>query len=99
MKTTLDLPDDLMRELKILAAQQGKKLKDIVAESLRHGLSHKATNSRASRAVITRDPEFGHLVVQSPSDAPISTMTIEEILKLENEALYQEDLQRVGITF
>ena len=38
MKTTLDLPDDLMREVKIRAAQQGRKLKDLLAEAIRIGL-------------------------------------------------------------
>ena len=39
MKTTLDLPDDLMRAIKIRAAEEGRKMKDIVAEFLRRGLS------------------------------------------------------------
>lgn len=38
MKTTLDLPDDLMREIKVRAAQQDRKLKDAIAELLRLGL-------------------------------------------------------------
>ena len=39
MKTTLELPDDLICRVKILAAQQNKKLKDIVAEIMERGLS------------------------------------------------------------
>lgn len=39
MKTTLDLPDDLMRDVKIRAAQEQKKLKDTVAELLRRGMA------------------------------------------------------------
>ncbi len=39
MKTTLDLPDDLMRAIKIRAAQQDRKIKDVVAELLKRGLS------------------------------------------------------------
>jgi plasmid stability protein len=38
MKTTLDLPDELMRAVKIRAAQEDRKLKDMVAELLRVGL-------------------------------------------------------------
>lgn len=38
MKTTLELPDDLMREIRILAARENRKLKDIIAESLRRDL-------------------------------------------------------------
>lgn len=39
MKTTLDLPDELMRAIKVRAAQQGRKIKDVVTELLRSGLS------------------------------------------------------------
>jgi plasmid stability protein len=39
MKTTLDLPDDLMRAVKIRAAEENRKLKDVIAELLRRGLA------------------------------------------------------------
>ena len=39
MKTMLDLPDDLMREVKVLAAQSDRKLKDLLAELLQNGMA------------------------------------------------------------
>jgi plasmid stability protein len=48
MKTTLDLPDDLMREVKIRAAQEGRKLKDLLAEVIRAGLDAAPAPSVAS---------------------------------------------------
>ena len=39
MKTTLDLPDDLMREVKIRAVHEHKKLKDAIAEFIRKGMA------------------------------------------------------------
>ncbi|MCG6926976.1 MAG: antitoxin [Acidobacteria bacterium] len=39
MKTTLDLPDDLMREVKIKAVNENRKLKDAIADLLRRGLA------------------------------------------------------------
>jgi hypothetical protein len=39
MKTTLELPDELMRAVKMRAVQENRKLKDTVAELLRHGLA------------------------------------------------------------
>lgn len=39
MKTTLELPDELLRTIKIRAAQENRKLKDLVAELLRRGLA------------------------------------------------------------
>lgn len=39
MKTTLDLPDELMRSVKIRAVRENRKLKDMIAELLRRGLA------------------------------------------------------------
>jgi len=47
MKTTLDLPDDLMREVKIRAVHEHKKLKDAIAELIRKGMA--AGEARAPR--------------------------------------------------
>jgi plasmid stability protein len=51
MKTTLELPDDLMREVKIRAVREDRKLKDAIAELLRRGLSRKVEKPRSSRRV------------------------------------------------
>src|SRR5437660_364374 len=39
MKTTLDLPDELMRAVKIRAVHEHKKLKDTIAELIRRGIA------------------------------------------------------------
>ena len=39
MKTTLDLPDELMRAVKIRAVHEHKKLKDTIAELIRKGIA------------------------------------------------------------
>ena len=46
MKTTLDLPDDLMRELKIRAVHEHKKLKDAIAELIRKGIAASKSSRR-----------------------------------------------------
>jgi plasmid stability protein len=38
MKTTLDLPEALVVEIRVEAARQGRKLKDLVPEIMRRGL-------------------------------------------------------------
>jgi plasmid stability protein len=38
MKITLDLPDELIREVKVRAVVQRRTVKDLVAECLRQGL-------------------------------------------------------------
>jgi hypothetical protein len=39
MKTTLDLPDDLIKRVKIRAIHERKKLKDAVAELIERGMA------------------------------------------------------------
>ena len=57
MKTTLDLPDDVMHAVKIRAVHERRRLKDLVAELLRRGLqsepsgpTHNATKLPVSTA-------------------------------------------------
>ena len=51
MKTTLDLPGDLVREIKLRAVREGSKLKDTMAELLRAGMRARSsrTASKSSR--------------------------------------------------
>lgn len=60
MKTTLDLPDDLMREVKIRAARDSRKLKDTVADLLRRGLSQRRSERRVRRRVTLPIVECAH---------------------------------------
>ena len=43
MKTTLELPDELMRAVKIRAAKRNQRVKDVVADALRAALAAPAT--------------------------------------------------------
>ena len=43
MKTTLDLPDELMRAVRVRAAKENLRLKDVIADLLRLGLSAVST--------------------------------------------------------
>jgi len=62
MKTTVDLPDALVKEIKLRAVHEGKKLKDAVAELLRLGLDAPAgrgpTNVRPDKATLARRREL-----------------------------------------
>ena len=49
MKTTLDLPDELMRTIKIRAAEENRKLKDVIADLLRRGLSQESSGPATVR--------------------------------------------------
>ena len=47
MKTTIELPDDLLTEVKIEAARRHQKLKELVPELVRAGLRAKRTPAPA----------------------------------------------------
>ncbi len=81
MKTTLDLPDALVKQVKLRAVREGQKLKDAVADLLRKGLAVAAdTEPEAQAPVITRDKETGlPLIVCKQNAAPEEEMTPERV--------------------
>jgi hypothetical protein len=56
MKTTLELPDELMRRIKIHAVQRNQRLKDVIAQLLEMGMSsaEPATPKRLPKPVRLR---------------------------------------------
>ena len=99
MKTTLELPDELMREVKIRAAVEGRKLKDVVAEALKTGLQVTGSAQDPSKGIcVQTDSETGLPVVIAVADAPGSTMTRDGLKRLEQNAQYREDLRRAGLS-
>ncbi len=68
MKTTLELPDDLMRRIKLRAVHRNRKLKDEIAQLLETGIAQappagaprkppKPVRLRGRRPLTTRDIE------------------------------------------
>ncbi len=100
MKTTLDLPDELVREVKLRAVMQGRTVKDLVAELLREGLGMGAKptpDQRVMNAHIEIDAHGFPTFLCLPS-APANNMSVDELLKLEQNAFRQEDRARAGIS-
>ena len=81
MKTTLDLPDALVKQVKIRAVREGRKLKDAVADLLRKGLAVTAeSETDAQTPVIIRDKKTGLPVIQcKQAAAPHEEMTPERV--------------------
>ena len=97
VKTTFDLPPELVRELKLRAVHEGRKLKDVAADLLKRGLDAPETTAKPR----TTKPKIqiqsnGLPVVRCAANAPAKRMTADELLALEREALAGEDLQRLG---
>ena len=62
MRTTFDLPDDLMKRAKIAAVKRGSTLRDLVAEALRRLLAEQSApeRKRMTEAPIRLPP--GHTI-------------------------------------
>ena len=98
MKTTLDLPDHLMRQVKQRAVQQGRPIKELVADYIRQGLHGSAAlPETARRKVLEVDAEGFPLFRTDPQlkRVPIDVATA---LRLEQATLMQEDCQRAGLS-
>ncbi len=83
MKTTLDLPDDLVREVKIRAVTENRRLKDTVADLLRQGLSRRVSPRGVRRRVTLP------LVACAHHARPGQEMTPERVAR----ALLDEDTE------
>jgi hypothetical protein len=87
MRTTIDLPDDLLKQAKIFAVQRGSSLRDLVAAGLR------AEMARADSLAPAR-PALPALTL--PADAPLLRMSAADISAAlaAEEAL--DDAARLG---
>jgi len=74
MKTTLDLPPELIREMKLRAADEDRKLRDVATEIFRRGLMNQDTTGKsAGRRVKLPLIKCGKTV------APVHEMTAEQV--------------------
>ena len=98
MRTTIDLPDDLVIEIKLRAVREGRKLKDAMADLLRRGMKVPTdAGADAEVPIVRKDPTTGLplIVSQFPpaTAAGLSPQRIADIL-LEQEATWQRDAGR-----
>jgi plasmid stability protein len=99
MKTTLDLPDEIIREMKLRAVMQGRTLRDLATDFLRQGLGMapaKPPEPLPAHSIVKLSAN-GLPVVQGSAKAPARRMSAQDLLKLEQQALTQEDMQRAGL--
>ncbi len=98
MKTTFDLPDDLVKEVKYRALRDGKKLRETVTELLRNGLASGPSQTKTARPKVGTDPHTGLPLIESPPGAVISSMSADEIYALIHATQEEEDLERFGLS-
>lgn len=70
MRTTLDLPDALLRQLKVQAALDGTTLKSLIAELVERGLAQRSTKpSVAPRSKLPTIVPRRQLAIKNPTNA------------------------------
>lgn len=87
MRTTIDLPDDLLKQAKILAVQRGATLRDLVAAGLRAELARGGSPAKAA-AVLP--------AIALPADAPVLRMSPADISQAARFEEALDDSSRVG---
>lgn len=98
MKTTFNLPDELVREMKLRAVMQGRTLRDLATEFIRQGLGMAAPRLPQvppSDSMVQIGPG-GLPLVRCRADVPAVGLPVEDLLALEQQAQTSEDMQRAG---
>ena len=81
MRTTLDLPDDILRRAKIEAVERGATLRQLVIDALQREMA----NTERPRKRLMKPP------VKLAADAPLRGMSPEQIKRLDAETLQRAD--------
>lgn len=87
MRTTIDLPDDLLKQAKILAVQRGTSLRDLVSAGLRAELARTHLTATAVRSLPS---------ITLPADAPVLQMSPADISQAAHFEEAQDDSARFG---
>jgi hypothetical protein len=87
MRTTLDLPDELFRQVKAKAALEGTKLKDLLTRFVRSGLREPAQRSQSRRSTLP--------VIKGRGKKAIPNLTSQRQAHLEEE----EDIAKLRRSF
>jgi len=85
MRTTLDLPDDILRRAKITAVERGSSLRQLVIDALRNEIE---SPSKSRRRRMTSPP------VKLAADAPLRTLSPDEVKRLDTEAAVEAEVAR-----
>ncbi len=101
MKTTLDLPDDLLQRLKIRAVRERRPLKRLVAELLAQALERPLAPPPESGALPDGIElnEKGCPVIRCGPNANAHRMSVREIVELEHRSLAEDEIRHAGLSF
>lgn len=87
MKATLDLPSELLKEMKLRAVHCDRKLKDVVAETIRRGLAAPEITEAPPTPAVRHRVKLP--IIQARPDAPKFNLTPERLHELDTETLME----------
>ena len=93
MKMTIDLPEELIKAIKIRAAQEQRTVRELVAAYLTDGLYPSDATPTPAATDIEMAP-WGLPIIRSIPGSPPCTMTGEETIEFINNALTELDYER-----
>jgi hypothetical protein len=91
VKTTIDLPSELVRAIKLRALNENRRLKEVVTDLLRSGLKHGGATDSVPQKGRMEFPLFATTRI-----APASHMSTEALIALEQSVQLEEDQERHG---
>jgi hypothetical protein len=84
VRTTLDLPDDILRRAKIEAVKRSSTLRQLVIDALQRELA----KTGRPRKRLTRPP------VELAADAPLRRLAPDAVKRLDTMAVQRSDVRR-----
>ncbi len=87
MKTTVELPDDLMKAIKLRALDEGKKLNEIMRDLLLNGLKNNEPKGSSARIGIDELTGLPVILCSKKPKKDLTPAQLSEIL-IEQEASY-----------
>lgn len=96
MRTTIDFPDVLYREAKMLAVKRGTTLKSLIIECLQAGLHSTGTISGIQEPVRRGPPPVGiRKIPGRPATQPMSNRQLAELM--EEQDLQAAEVAKPGL--
>jgi plasmid stability protein len=97
MKTTLDLPNDLVQEIKLRAVSEGRKLKDVAADLLRVALTRPAKSNSLPAAAVPKTLPV--IKVRSAPPGSAANLTAQEFCDWIKQADLDLEVERYEKAF
>lgn len=98
MKSTVELPGEILDEVRRRAAYFGRAVDDAAAYYLAKGLAISPAPPTGGTSSLRTDPATGLPVVVGSPAAPAHGLTTAALVELEHDTQTQDDLERLGLS-